>query len=273
MKTNLFRSGIPVMHAAAVLALSSLIFASCIKEDNNYTQQPAAQATVLGAAGDSASIIGTINQFRALLGEPLNTTPGQTAGRREVNWDGVPPAFTNNNLFPFDFFNSTLAIDPAGRKRGLVMSSTSGPSFRVDSTNLVSVDASYANQFETFSRKRVFVFADNTSSEAGFKVPGTATNASIKGFGAIFSDVDIAGSATLEFFDGTTSLGVFQVPVRNIKGSFSFLGVFFPDAKATRVKITSGNGVVGTGVKDISDGGSKDLVIMDDFFYNEPVAN
>jgi hypothetical protein len=49
--------------------------------------------------------------------------------------------------------------------------------------------------------------------------------------------------------------------------------VFFPDEKVTRVRITAGNGALATGVKDVTDGGSKDLVVYDDFFYNEPLAN
>ncbi|MEP6947800.1 MAG: hypothetical protein ABI863_00935 [Ginsengibacter sp.] len=36
------------------------------------------------------------------------------------------------------------------------------------------------------------------------------------------------------------------------------------------VKITAGNGLLATGVKDITDGGTKDLVVMDDFIYDEP---
>ena len=51
---------------------------------------------------------------------------------------------------------------------------------------------------------------------------------------------------------------------------FSFVGVGFPDENITRVKITSGNAVLGSGVKDISNGGNYDLVVMDDFLYDEP---
>jgi hypothetical protein len=251
--------------------LSTILFFSCDKDDDNYTPQPEApKATVLKAAGDSAGIVAKLNEFRLLAGDPLNNAPGPTNGRREVNWDGVPSAFTNSNNFPFDFFGSA---DPAlgnGRKRGLITTNT-GTSFRVDSTDFSEIDASYAAQFEAFSRKRLFTYMGNNVTEVTFKVPGTATAAFVKGFAVIFSDVDIANTTTVEYFNGTKSLGVFAATTA--PQGFSFVGVSFPEEKVTRVKITSGNGLLGTGIKDISDGGTKDLVVMDDFLYDEPKTN
>jgi hypothetical protein len=202
-----------------------------------------------------------------LAGDPLNTAPGVTGGRREVNWDAVPPAFTNSNNFPFDFFGSA---DPAlgnGRKRGLILTNT-GTSFRVDSTDFADIDPSYATQFEAFSKKRLFTYMGNTVTEVTFKVPGTNNVGFVKGFGVIFSDVDDANSTTVEYFAGTKSLGKYKTKV-SAQG-FSFIGVSFPDDKVTSVKITSGNGLLATGVKDVSNGGTKDLVVMDDFLYDEP---
>jgi hypothetical protein len=253
---------------------ATLLIASCSKDDDydnggGTPIPPDIKSTVFSAAGDSLGIVGKINEFRAVLGDPLNTTPGQTTGRREVNWDGVPASFTNSNNFPFDFFNNTDPAGPAGRKRGLVYQNT-GTSFRVDSTDFKAVDASYEAQFDAFSKKRLFAYMGDNVSIVSFKVPGTSTDASIKGFGLIFSDVDDANSTALEFFNGSKSLGVFKAPARTAQGGFSFLGVYFTEEKVTSVKITSGNGILGTGVKDITDGGSKDLVVMDDFFYDEP---
>lgn len=259
-----------IIGAASVLMLSSVIIIGCNKNDGDYGKNPPPPAgpksKVVKGAGD---ITAQLTEFRKLLGDSLNTVPGKTSGRREINWDAVPANLTNNNNFPFDFFNSTDPAVAAGRKRGLVMNS--GTNFRVDSTNFDAIDASYATQFKAFSPKKTFVYITNTVSTAFFKVPGASTDAFVKGFGVIFSDVDDANSTTLEFFNGNNSLGIFKAPVRSDANGFSFLGVYFPDEKVTKVKITAGNGLLGAGVKDITNGGTKDLVVMDDFFYNEPL--
>lgn len=256
MKKNLF----------LLAAFSLPAFFACHKDDKAYPSPP--PATVVKAAGD---LTAALANFRHLLGDSLNTAPGKASGRREVNWDAVPPAFTNNNNFPFDFFNSTDPAVANGRKRGLVLTNA-GTSFRVDSTAFAELDASYTNQFEAFSPKRLFAYIGNTVTQAGFKVPGTATDAFVKGFGVVFSDVDIAGSTSIESFEGSTSLGVFEAPVKEGTGNFSFLGVYFPNNKVTSVKIKSGNAVLANGVKDVSNGGAADLVVMDDFLYSEPLA-
>jgi len=256
-----------------VIMVSGLIVSSCKKDDYDGGTKPpvppAVNSVVITAAGDSASIVSKLNQFRVLAGDPLNAAPGATGGRREVNWDGVPSNLTNNNNFPFDFFGSSDPNLGNARKRGLILKTT-GTSFRVDTTDFSDIEPSYAGQFEAFSRKRLFAYMGNNVTEVSFKVPGTQTDAFVKGFAVIFSDVDDANSTTVEYFNGDKSLGIFKAPVG--PQGFSLLGVGFPDEKVTRVKITSGNGLLGTGAKDLSNGGAKDLVVMDDFLYSEPVA-
>lgn len=256
----------------SAIILAAVLFTACEKDNDNYgnntNNPPLVNAQEFKAAGDSLGIAGKLNEFRNILGATLNNAPGATGGRREVNWDGVPPNLTNANNFPPDFFGSSNPADGNGRKRGLLMTNT-GTSFRVDSTDFSEVDASYADQFTRFSPKKLFVYMGNTATECTFKVPGSATDAFIKGFGVIFNDVDDANSTSIEFFNGSKSLGVYKAPV-SPNGQFSFLGVFFPDEKISRVKIISGNGLLSAGTKDISNGGTKDLVVMDDFLYDEP---
>ena len=246
---------------------AACLFTGCDKDDDNDYKDPKPQATVVQAAGDLTSALA---QFRSLLGDSLNVVPGKTTGRREVNWDGVPANFNNNANFPANFFNDADPLAPNGRKRGLFYLAN-GNSFRVDSSDFADIDASYAAQFNAFSGKRTFSGSNSHIVEAVFQVPGQTTPAFVKGFGVVFSDVDDANSTTLEFYNGNRSLGVFKAPVGG-SNSFSFLGVFFPNETVTRVKITAGNVTLASGVRDIHSGGTKDLVVMDDFFYNEPVA-
>lgn len=254
-----------------LLMVSALaVLGSCNKDDDYSDAQPNAPiSSVLKVSGDSAGIIASINQFRSLLGDSLNTTPNKTTGRREVNWDGVTAALTNNSLFPADFFNNTDPNGPAGRKRGLFYINA-GAGFRVDTTFFSEIEPTYQNQFTQFSKKRLFSAVGTNITEISFRIAGSNTEAFVRGFGLIFVDVDDANSSSVEFFNGNKSLGVFKVPVSGGPKKFSFLGVHFPNEKVTRIKIIAGNAALATGVKDISDGGTKDLVVMDDFFYDEP---
>lgn len=261
------------IYFAVIIAAVALVPA-CKKDNDGYGSKPPVTPTVnaqqFKATGDSTAIAGKLDEFRNTLGATLNSAPGATGGRREVNWDGVPANLTNINGFPSDFFGGSDAALANGRKRGLLMTNT-GTSFRVDSTDFSEVDASYADQFNRFSPKKLFVYMGNTVTECTFKVPGSTTDASIKGFGVIFNDVDDANSTSIEFFNGSKSLGVYKAS-QSPSGQFSLLGVFFPDEKITKVRITSGNGLLAAGAKDISSGGTKDLVVMDDFLYDEPKA-
>jgi hypothetical protein len=106
-----------------------------------------------------------------------------------------------------------------------------------------------------------------------FQVAGSPTAALVSGFGAIFSDVDLAGSARIEPFDRDgKSLGVFVAPTRSDARGLSFVGVRFEQSIVARVRITTGTGALGPGVRDVTDHGTYDLVVVDNFIFGEPKA-
>ena len=61
-----------------------------------------------------------------------------------------------------------------------------------------------------------------------------------------------------------------DIPPVRTTSTHSFLGVYFANKKVTAVKIKQGTAAIGNLVKDISEGGTNDLIIMDDFLYDEP---
>lgn len=244
------------------------------------TSVAAVQAETIrsGAGSNAAAIQAVVDQYRADLGGLNPNNPGTfVTGRREINWDAVPDNFSSPNLLPADFFNGP---NPP-RSRGVVFS-TPGSGFLVSADsdnpsaaapNFADIDASYAAQFGVFSPQRLFIADRSNVTDVSFFVAGTNIPATSRGFGAVFSDVDVAGSTKIEFFGaGDVSLGSHDVPAAGAgSASFSFLGVFFEDAVVTRVRITSGSAALAPGVLDVSDGGASDLVVMDDFIYGEPV--
>jgi hypothetical protein len=238
-------------------ALSFLFITSCKKEK----QQPV--AVVFSATGDVNS---KISEFRNQLGT-LNTTTGQNSGRREINWDGVPDNMTGLKL-PGDFFNPTTPGSPESRQRGLLYAENADA--MVSKNLFAEVNREAATEFSVFSGDKGFAVVNAALWPVEFRVAGQTTAATVKGFGIVFSDVDKEGSTFIEYFNGDKSLVRQYVPVHAPGSSFSFLGVYFPDEIITRVVIGH-EGILQLGEKDISQGGTKDLVILDDFIYSEPI--
>lgn len=103
-----------------------------------------------------------------------------------------------------------------------------------------------------------------------FNVPGNvAIPAAVTGFGAVFTDVDSATSARMQFFAPDGAL-LFEraVPAATGNETQSFLGVSFDRGEIVgRVRIVSGNAALGPDETDL-----RDLVAMDDFIYGEPAS-
>ncbi len=219
-------------------------------------------ATVYRATGQIGA---TVSQFRAILGAANGGIAGeQPAGRREINWDGAATIpFNNRNDFPADFFNTTV-------KAGAVFT-TPGTGFRNDSTLFSEINPDYATQFLFFTAPNLFAPIGSNQLDQSFQVAGQPTPAVVRGFGIVFSDVDLADKTTIQLFreDGS-SLGTYSAPVRSDEGGFSFVGVTFADAIIARVRITLGTGALGANVADISAGGTPDLVVLDNLIYSEP---
>ena len=220
----------------------------------------AASFTLFEASGpDAASIQATVDAFRAALGDPNNgNNPGPlTSGRREINWDGGGSTANSPAATPFLGFQG----------RGAVFTTPGTGFLQAPPSGLASQFGvpGYAN-FLTFSDPRLFSPTDSTFTNVDFSIPGTnGTVAAVTtAFGAVFSDVDSSANASLSFFDRKgTLLGSFPVPDAN--DGLSFLGLVFPNLPFSQVRIVSGNAVLG-----VTEGGTSDVIVMDDFLYKEP---
>jgi hypothetical protein len=220
---------------------------------------------IVRATGD---ILAAVNAYRDLLG-PLNpnTAGEKVEGRREINWDGVPAMFTDNDLFPSNFFNVN---SPRG-----VLFSTNGFGFRTSSNGYTDVNGAYTDEFNTFSPQKLFVARGSTIIDVQFVVAGSNTPALSTGFGSVFADVGRAHSTTIEYFDANgRSLLTITAPRRSDPRGLSFAGAVFPSPVVARVRITAGDTPVdATTIDNVHGAGKKfDIVATDDFIYGEPHA-
>lgn len=224
------------------------------------------------AAWNAAGIQGTVDQYRKDLGGENNAAlPGtQPQGRREINWDGVPAAISSPNDFPgATFKNRGLLISSPGVK---LQVSTKQDEAAQAAPLFGNLNANFPKIFGTFSPEKLFSPVASTITDLTFTVPGSDIPAVVTGFGAVFTDVDVAGLSKIEYYDQQGKL-LHQEWAKALWGrnqSLSFVGVTFKDGrKVSKVRIYSGNIKLSWWNAESQ---WNDAVALDDFIYGEPTS-
>jgi hypothetical protein len=216
------------------------------------------------------------------LGDNNLNNPGPIQkGRREINWDGGNPNLldTTPPVNPFLVFLNTRGSQFKTPGLGLSQAPPSGGT--QGGLAVLFGNPNYAKIFRTFSRSRLFTPVGSNITEASFSIPGTNGNApaTVRGFGAVFTDVDQPdgsvlsatrtdrkASTLIEYFgkDGRLLFSS-SVPASPGDGNLSFFGIKFDDARIASVLIKTGDVAPGP-----NDNKQHDIVMMDDFIYGEP---
>ena len=242
-----------------VLSLSFLLH-SC-KDDHDDSQPE-----IISAAGD---IQAAMDEFRGLLGPNNGSVAGaQSTGRREINWDGISDDAAVPNGYLGDFFNDPVHGQPRGIEfttpgMGLIVSADANNPTNTP-MSFGNINPQYTTIFPPFSGERIFSPIGSNIADIRFYVPGTDIPAEVRGFGAVYIDVDREENAAFEFFDlQGNSLGIYGTPVLN--EGHVFLAVLFDQPVIHHVRIEYGNAALGP-----DDGGNIDVSVMDDFIFAEP---
>jgi hypothetical protein len=271
---------------AAFSLLSTLLPVSQTAHAQDTRSREFVPPVVFQAAGPTAdSIQSSVDAFRSALGNPNNgNNPGPLKqGRREINWDGGNPNVltTTAPVTPFNVFLNTRGSQFTTPGLGLSQGPPSGGP--QGGLAVLFNNPTYGAIFSTFSPSRLFTPVGSNITEAAFFIPGTngANPATVRGFGAVFTDVDQPdgsgpgerrgnrkASTLIEYLDqyGRLLFSSF-VPASPGDGSLSFFGIVFDDARIASVRIEAGDVAPGP-----NDDRRHDIVMMDDFIYGEPQA-
>ena len=268
------------VRATIIAAFGVLSMAFVVSETAHAQGTNDVPPAVFQAAGaTAASIQSTVDAFRARLGDPNNlNNPGPLKrGRREINWDGGNPNVldTTAPVNPFLVFLNTRGSQFKTPGFGLSQAPPSGGP--QGGLAVLFANPTYGQIFKAFSASRLFTPVGSNITEASFSIPGTngTVPATVRGFGAVFTDVDQPdgvgiganhASTRIQYFDRQGKL-IFTsfVPASPGDGSLSFFGIVFDDARIASVVIKTGD--VAPGPKDDQ---HHDIVMMDDFIYGEP---
>jgi hypothetical protein len=273
-----FRLALPI----AIIGL--MVTGAAQAQELDQTQNDTVKVKVFQAAGPNGnSIQSTITEFQNALGanNGITTVPPVTpltTGRREINWDGGSTANTTTTLTP------TPILDQFLSGRGARFTTPGTGFVQATPSGLAAADVfanpSYATIFKAFSLQRLFSPIGSNVHDTLFFVPGHGDEqpATTRGFGAVFSDIDLPdgsgpgekegnrhASTLIEFYGANGDL-LFSsfAPASPGDGNLSFFGIVFDDARIARVRIIAG------ATPGVDDTRRVDVVMMDDFIYGEP---
>jgi hypothetical protein len=267
------------IRSTAIAAFGLLSMLLAVSETAQAQARNDVPPAVFQAAGaTAASIQSTVDAFRTRVGDPNNlNNPGPLEkGRREINWDGGNPNVldTTAPVNPFIVFLNTRGSQFKTPGLGLSQAPPSGGP--QGGLAVLFGNPTYAKIFKAFSLSRLFTPVGSNITEASFSIPGTngTVPATVRGFGAVFTDVDQQAdsnpnhkaSTLIEYLDKDSRiLFSSSVPASPGDGSLSFFGIVFDDARIASVRIQAGNVAPGP-----NDDRRHDIVMMDDFIYGEP---
>ncbi len=268
-----------IIAAFGVLAVLLPVEQTAYAQRTRTGEEFVAPLVIQAAGSTAASIQSSVDAFRAALGNPNNgNNPGPLQnGRREINWDGGNPNVldTTAPVTPFNVFRNTRGSQFKTPGLGLSQAPPSGG----PQGGLATLfgNPTYGTIFRAFSLSRLFTPVGSNITVASFSIPGTngIAPATVRGFGAVFTDVDQPdgvgasakrGSTFIQYFDrhGRLLFSSF-VPAAPGDGGQSFFGIKFDDARIASVRIKTGDVAPGP-----NDDQHHDIVMMDDFIYGEP---
>ena len=151
------------------------VFASAVIAVASAWITSVAAAPILfnGSGANPAAIQGTVDAFRAALGDPNNgnTLASLPSGRREINWDGGGPPVINGTApaTPFTVFQNTRGATFTTPGTGLTQAAPTGGLLSLDLINRDIRDC-----FFHFQPNRLFTPIGSNVTDATFSVPGTS---------------------------------------------------------------------------------------------------
>ena len=224
--------------------------------------------TDVGGDNTPGSIQSAVDSFRNTLGNPNNgNAPGTLGGRREINWDGAGATTAAVSGPTLTAFTDTRGATFTTPGTGFLQTPLNAP-------ELLNINPTYGTTFNSFSPQRIFTAVGSNVMDVTFSVPGTngATRATVSSFGAVFTDVALAGDTRMEFFDlsGKEILDVAAAPGTVANGSLSFLGaIATAGEQIAEIRIITGTTALGP---TNNPAGGVNVVATDDFIYSEPMA-
>jgi hypothetical protein len=257
------------------LIQSSATVLDAVLSPNKTTASPL-QFNGVGTANSSNAL----SAFEAAIGGTNNRdNPPQPNGFRTINWDGVKLDGTDFNGNTTVISKGTTVGIPINRfqSRGVQFEEV----YAVSGDGFATVNPHAKGLFPAFSPKNTFTMFNENTIDFRFVLasdPTTVPRPAIsRGFGAIFLNVRLPDTTSIEYFNGDTSLGKFFVSPGPVS-SPEFLGALFNNPVVTRVTITLGTDVLfffdGTTFHSSSTdnpGAGHNLAVTDDFAYAEPM--